>query len=242
LTPEENEEIVQFALDEFPMEIEAVDLPGLKTWPGLTGFQDKRFHPDMEKTIRLYPFDRVTEGFYVARLRKLESLDKSPHPSKQMAPRHHNFLSHRISPVKKSMDYLMQHFGIPEKALKRLRFLIHGEKISFCTRDFEQFPIYGRPMQIGTNMARTLDRVVKLNSGGTHLLGPYAKRSVVELPDLESLQKYVNREELDLDLAHPGQHIIRYKGMTMGYGILDKGKFKSQFPKGEWPFELVNVG
>lgn len=238
LTPEENEANVQFVLDEFPMEIEPIAVAGLTSWPGLTEFGGRRFHPDMDRTIRLYPMDRVTEGFFVARLRKTAS-SGAPHPGKRKEPRQTSYLTHKTSPVKKYVDNLVEQFDIKEKVFKPFLFTMNGERIAFLSREFDEFPIFGKPLQLGTVMARALDRSTRLNSGGTHLLGPHARRNVIDLPDLATLETFANREPLSIEVEKPGQHIVRYRGMTIGYGIVEKGVFKSQFPKGEWPFQLT---
>jgi NOL1/NOP2/sun family putative RNA methylase len=68
-SPEENEEVIQFALENFPVELEEFDLP-LKTRPGLGSWRNKSFNPEIKKCHRIYPHDNDTEGFFVAKLRK----------------------------------------------------------------------------------------------------------------------------------------------------------------------------
>jgi len=65
--PEENEEIVNFALKNFPVQIETISLP-LKCRPGVTKWKDYSFHKDLEKTCRIYPQDNDSEGFYVSKM------------------------------------------------------------------------------------------------------------------------------------------------------------------------------
>jgi NOL1/NOP2/fmu family ribosome biogenesis protein len=62
---------------------------------------------------------------------------------------------------------------------------------------------------------------------------------VIDLPDLAELEKFVNREPMTIEVDYPGQYIVTYKGNAIGYGIADNGQLKSQFPKAEWPFSLV---
>jgi NOL1/NOP2/sun family putative RNA methylase len=68
-SPEENEEVIQFALDNFPVELEEFELP-LKTREGLKTWKNKVFFQDINKCKRIYPQDNDTEGFFVAKLRK----------------------------------------------------------------------------------------------------------------------------------------------------------------------------
>lgn len=67
LEPEENEEVVQFALDNFPVHLEDIHTIGD---PGLTSFFGKNVHTSMKKCRRLWPHKTNTTGFFIAKLRK----------------------------------------------------------------------------------------------------------------------------------------------------------------------------
>ncbi|HRZ85154.1 MAG TPA: RsmB/NOP family class I SAM-dependent RNA methyltransferase [Candidatus Paceibacterota bacterium] len=73
--PEENEEIVSYLLDNFPVEIEDINLP-LNTRPGIIEWNGKKYNPQVEKCVRIYPQDNNTEGFFVAKLRKIGEVEE----------------------------------------------------------------------------------------------------------------------------------------------------------------------
>lgn len=68
--PEENEEVVSYFLENFPVEIQEIKLP-IKTRKGLSEWQEKKFHPDTIKSARIYPQDNNTEGFFISKFKKL---------------------------------------------------------------------------------------------------------------------------------------------------------------------------
>jgi tRNA (cytosine49-C5)-methyltransferase len=69
-SPEEDEEIVDFILKEFPeMKIEKINLP-VKFAQGITNWKDKEYTEDVKYSCRIYPHETTTEGFFVAKLRK----------------------------------------------------------------------------------------------------------------------------------------------------------------------------
>lgn len=68
--PEENEEVVSYALENFPVEIQEVKLP-IKTRKGIVEWKDKKYHDDVVKCARVYPQDNNTEGFFIAKLKKV---------------------------------------------------------------------------------------------------------------------------------------------------------------------------
>lgn len=71
--PEENEEVVSFALENFPLEIETVNLP-LKCRAGILNWEDRIFNKGVEKSCRIYPHDNDSEGFFVAKFRLKEEV------------------------------------------------------------------------------------------------------------------------------------------------------------------------
>ncbi len=68
--PEENECVIQFALDNFNLRIEKLDLP-LKTRPGILKWKDEKFYDEMIKAGRIYQHDNDMEGFFICKLKKL---------------------------------------------------------------------------------------------------------------------------------------------------------------------------
>ncbi len=72
--PEEDEEIVDFALNRFKdaIKIEKINLP-LKCRQGITEWEDKTFSDEVKKACRIYPHDNDTEGFFLAKFIKINN-------------------------------------------------------------------------------------------------------------------------------------------------------------------------
>jgi len=70
LAPEENEMIVDSLIQKFDVEIEQIKLP-LKFRCGVCEWEGKSLSPEVKKCLRLYPQDNDTDGFFVAKIRKL---------------------------------------------------------------------------------------------------------------------------------------------------------------------------
>jgi len=69
--PEENEEVVNWVLENFPeMKLQKIELP-IKIRHGLTKYQDKKFSSELKKCARVYPQDNNTEGFFIAKFKKM---------------------------------------------------------------------------------------------------------------------------------------------------------------------------
>jgi NOL1/NOP2/sun family putative RNA methylase len=71
--PEENESVVSFILENFPVKAETLQLP-VKTRPGILAWNNKEFHPETCKACRIYPQDNDTEGFFVSKFTLLEEI------------------------------------------------------------------------------------------------------------------------------------------------------------------------
>lgn len=70
--PEENEEVVDFILKNFDnIEIEKISLP-IKCRPGVTEWDGKEYDKNVIKSCRIYPQDNNTEGFFIAKFKKLK--------------------------------------------------------------------------------------------------------------------------------------------------------------------------
>ena len=69
--PEENEEIVNYILKNFPeMKIEKINLP-IKTRSGITNWQETKYIEEVKHSCRIYPQDNDTEGFFIAKFKKI---------------------------------------------------------------------------------------------------------------------------------------------------------------------------
>ena len=71
-SPEENEEIVDFVLRNFTdIKIEKINLP-IKPRQGITKWHDKEYLEDVKYSCRIYPQDNNTEGFFIAKFKKIK--------------------------------------------------------------------------------------------------------------------------------------------------------------------------
>ncbi len=236
LTPEENEDIIQFALDRFPVEVEPIIFSDLITRPGLTEFNGKKYDKQIENARRIYPFENQTEGFFIAKLKKIKKLDPQKYENVRSTismP----FLSDDKSPVKKYLDHLAFHFGIDRKKFSAYQYRFNKE-ISVLSKEIVAFQFKSKPIRAGLKFAKSMTHIGKLTTEGVHLFGPSASKNFIDLTTLTDLEQFVNRSVM-LQMVHgENQVIVKYQGIPIGYGIIENGVLKSQFPKAEWPFRL----
>ena len=70
-SPEENEEVIDFLLKNFKVKVEQVSLP-VKIRAGITKWKEKEYLEDVKFSCRIYPQDNNTEGFFLAKIRRMK--------------------------------------------------------------------------------------------------------------------------------------------------------------------------
>ncbi|MDI6738720.1 MAG: NOL1/NOP2/sun family putative RNA methylase, partial [Nanoarchaeota archaeon] len=68
--PEENEAVIDFLVKNFNAKVEKISLP-LKCRQGITIWQNGKFDEQISSACRIYPQDNDTEGFFIAKIKKL---------------------------------------------------------------------------------------------------------------------------------------------------------------------------
>jgi len=71
LSPEEDEEVIQYLKENFKIKILPVRLP-MKTRQGISEWNNKIFHEEIKNCCRIYPQDNDSDGFFLAKIRKME--------------------------------------------------------------------------------------------------------------------------------------------------------------------------
>jgi 16S rRNA C967 or C1407 C5-methylase (RsmB/RsmF family) len=76
-SPEENEEVVDFLLKKYDIEIlDTRSILPLKTREGIVEWKGKKFSNELKKCARIYPQDNDTEGFFLCKIRKISDNSK----------------------------------------------------------------------------------------------------------------------------------------------------------------------
>ena len=70
LSPEEDEEVIDYAVTELHCRTEEIRLPGVPSSNGLLEYNHKRYCPDVSRAMRLWPHKSGTEGFFICKLKK----------------------------------------------------------------------------------------------------------------------------------------------------------------------------
>jgi len=72
LEPEENEGVVDFLLNKYGnAKIEEINIEGLKRSNPVMEFEGRKYNEEIKKCLRIWPQDNDTEGFFIAKIKKV---------------------------------------------------------------------------------------------------------------------------------------------------------------------------
>lgn len=238
--PEENEAVVSAALEAAGpggLRLLPARVAGFRGAPGLTEWRDRRFHPDLERALRVWPHANDTGGFFVAVLEKGGGGEGAPsdRPEPELAALEEAEPEPWLGPVR-------ERFGLPAEAFHGLRVIRRGRKtLAVVPRDLRP-PARPEATAVGLALLHADMRNPKLTTAAAMAFGRAATRNVVELGP-EELRDYLARRDLELPPGRveaptgPGYALVRHRGVGLGLGWLRPGEdggpasLRSLFPK-----------
>lgn len=245
--PEENEMVVDTILREYgadTLQIVPARLKGFTANSGLTAWQGHRFHPLLRNTMRVWPHQNDTGGFYIAVLKKL---GRSGPPGRANGVDNHppkiplGDPSISMEPV----EIFAERFGISPASLGGLALFEQKEKRVFMVSRDHQPPRQPQPDAVGTAFMSTRLKYPKLSTAAAMLLGRAATKNYINLTP-QQVQAYVNRQDFSVSTRQStyctgiGYVLVRYRGFVLGVALYRPansggGVVQSMFPKGWSP-------
>lgn len=105
------------------------------------------------------------------------------------------------------------------------------EKIYLITRDVANIPLENLKLNsIGLYFGELKKGQLRLSIEGSQLVGPHAKKNVVEIYD-DELQQWIRGRDLFFEGAWQGYIIIKYKNDFLGTGKYSEGMILNFVPK-----------
>ena len=232
--PEENEQVVHDILQDFGSAVRLCreNVPELVSSSGLTEWNGRSFDRSLERTMRIWPHQNDTGGFFVAVLEKMggDYVAGSRSGASETVSSAGAYLEW--------MELVEERFGVGRKAFSGWRFHQPNRKYLFVTpRDHERISV-PEPVSDGLPFIRTSLRYPKLTTAAARIIGPKASKNVVPAT-VEQTEAFVSREEFVLNnaqaanLTGTGYVLVTHRGMVLGVGIYFENGFRvtSMFPK-----------
>ena len=78
LEPEENEAVIDFLINKYEnASLEEIKLTNIKKSDPILNFENNKYDKNVKKCLRIWPQDNDTEGFFVAKIRKIKTTNSS---------------------------------------------------------------------------------------------------------------------------------------------------------------------
>lgn len=215
--PEENEGVVDAVLRAAPsgsVRILPARVPGLVTREGVGAWEGRRFLPDVELALRVYPHENDTGGFFVAVLEKTGETGP-PVPEAVTAPSEVPLDQWRAG---------VERFAIPpEEVMDRfVVFRANTRTLALASRELRA-PARPRPESVGLPFVETAGAVPRLTTPAALLLGGAARDNVIELDEPQT-DAFLARRTVPLLAGQAatcrggGYVLARHAGLTLGTG------------------------
>lgn len=215
--PEENEAVVDAMLRAYPdtLRLRQVHVPGLQTAPGISGWHDQSFLPEISRCLRIWPHQQDTGGFFVAVLDRIDVTDTP----EQITP---------FSPPAESRDWLRpltERFGIPTSAFDGVTLIRRGNRHVHALSDGHLAPHAPAPEMLGLPVIRRKSLPLKPTTSAVLRWGRHATRNRLDLGPVQR-DVFLRRETCLVtaaqraDCTGPGYVIVRFAGHVIGLGQL----------------------
>lgn len=230
LTLEENELVVERILDKYPVELMDIELP-VKSHPGFTKYRERILNPELTKTRRIIPWEINSEGFFIAKFRKIgETI-----PSKRMDIKKTElyFMNWTNRNVKEYVENISDWYGIDLEILKSYNYLFKKNEMQFikCEWHSNNLSIFARA---GLKLGK-LDKHgnIVLHTLAAQALQKHITKNIVELKTKEHLKNYLSGGTIRsmTEIEPKGRKVVSYNGDMIGGAIATKDGLKSQFPR-----------
>ncbi|MEE2644737.1 MAG: RsmB/NOP family class I SAM-dependent RNA methyltransferase [Myxococcota bacterium] len=228
--PEENELVLQRALDRFGwerVEVERVDLGAFKRAQGLDHWAGLDLPPALRAAVRVYPHLNNSGGFFLASIRRrgdAEAANALPFSGGALDCEEEQLLRSRLRGA----------FGLSEQALDAFRLYQSSRRaVSAINRGHL---VFGGEQEIfGFPLVQSKGRFPRLSAAGAKLLGHHAELQV-RLPNREAADLFFQRVPQPVkDPGWRGQAIVTFEGAPLALGIVTERAgelvLESHFPK-----------
>lgn len=251
--PEENELVVGALLEEVgdAAELLPAEIPGLESSPGLTRWEGRELAPALARTLRVWPHQNDTGGFFVAVIEKRRSEGReNATPAEAPSAFFDRWTEPDPDPdaLSRAFRYLEERFGIPASTCEHLRKFRGKRDVYYFVSEDHMPPFVPAPDAAGLAFLRTSLRYPRFTLAAALLLGHHARRNRIELPR-PLLESYFRRERVPLDarlletVDGRGYAIVTHRGASCGLGFVrtspgNSAELESYFPKG-WGWGLA---
>ena len=235
LTVEENELIINKVLKNYPVELMEINLP-VESHEGITHYASDKLNPELSKTRRIVPWEVNSEGFFIAKLRKLSD---TPPIGKTTAHYHGlKLINSGHKNISRYLEDIGERFGISNELFSDYKFLLKKNDIYIINREWEADDLSSF-MRIGIKFGSIDKRdMIHIHTNTAQVFGKHNTKNYVEI-DIDEAATYLSGGTLKKGFEIMGQKIIKFKDEILGTAVATKDGLKSQFPRAVRTHEII---
>ncbi len=228
LTLEENEVVLNKILNKYPVELVDIELP-VKSMPGFTSFLNEKMHPSLEKAHRIIPWDITSEGFFVAKLRKIDEAE--PAIPAMGGKSKYEIISYDNKLIKHYLGDIAKHYGVQPEVFENYNFILKGMDIFIIDSLWE-----ADDLSLFERIGLKLGSIDKRNKGHLHsisarILDEHITENIIVLDNKEDLNTYFSGGTIKKNFKPYGHMVIKYEDYIIGTALALPEGLKSQFPR-----------
>ena len=207
IAPEENEMVVQYMLDRYPMEIVSVKMDALKKYSGgLKHYKDFSFSASMAKALRIEPGAHQLEGFFIVKLRKIGRSNtmymKRDDDREEIKTLTHNELSAELSAIS-------THWGINNDIWKNFRYIRSRKRIWMVNKEIVNIPKVGF-VSAGLKLAEKRSSVWRLSNQSAQFFSEFITNRKMNISKIK-LKELFSTGYTNLPAAENGYHALQWE-------------------------------
>ncbi len=228
LTLEENEDMINFLLENYPLDIEDITLP-IPAEDGFTSINGIPLNSGVAKARRINPLIAKTEGFFVAKLTKRESINHKPkNYVKYAQPKYP-----RTKLVTLAVNAMSEQFGVPAEAIDNYSYYEQHSDIFIVSKNWDGGN-FTRQSKLGLKIG-ALDNYGNFifHTNGAKIFEKHITKNIYECLSADDIKTYLDGGIIRTGTSghNKGQAVFCYRNRKLGTGVFVESGFKSRFPR-----------
>lgn len=230
-SPEEDEEIVSWLVENYEMEIQPITM--VNSDKVSHGHSEWGNVDHLERTLRFWPQDNLGEGQFAAILKMPGEISEAPvKKSKKKKKDKRNSLS-LTKDEKEYVAKVLDKFTLPEELVDwQKRVLVRNDHVfipAISEQNLKGLKILSDGLELGILKKKRFEPGHQL----AEVLGQVEQTNVINLPTAEDYMSYLHGETVKVDTNLRGFVLVAFNKMIFSFGkIAGNGVLKNFYPKG----------
>jgi len=236
MTPEEDEMVVDFILNNFRDSVEIIDweIDWLKTTPWITFWDDEELHPDVSKSKKIWPHHNDTEWFFIAKFKKISIIRNDF--IKEYFPKKSQEKILKSKELKILYSQIKKRFWIDKDIFENLSIIKKDNLLTIRTKESNSFSSLPNIHNMWIPFWEMIDNNFLLNFYSAQTFWKNAKINILKLNKKNS-QLFINWKDLilndgEVNSSEIWQVIVKFENIILWTSLLQKNnKLKNQVPR-----------